>query len=94
VAFLLKARIVKPAETAVARQWLSNRHARNNRTVGSDVFCAVSNRVRVESLETAVRSVGGWCEMATSHRAEERPLLEAALRQHSEERWSVCDSDL
>jgi hypothetical protein len=26
VPYLLKARIVKPTETAVARQWLSNRH--------------------------------------------------------------------
>jgi hypothetical protein len=35
--------------------------------------------------ETAVRRVGGWCEMAASPGAEERPLLEAATKQRSED---------
>jgi hypothetical protein len=39
--------------------------------------------------ETAVRRVGVWCEVAASMRrsgAEERPLLEAATKQRSEDR--------
>jgi hypothetical protein len=44
-----------------------------------------------ESLETAVRRVGVWCEMAASlrehePRAEERPLLEGVTKQRSEDR--------
>jgi hypothetical protein len=51
-----------------------NRHARNNRTVESGVFCAGraeaiqrgAAAIREESLDTAVRRGRGWCEMAAS----------------------------
>jgi hypothetical protein len=33
-----------------------------------------------------VRRVGGWCEMVTSLRAEDRPPLEDVTKQHSEDR--------
>jgi hypothetical protein len=44
---LLKDRIVKPAETAVARQWLSRRH----------VMAATDTHVTIEELLEAVFSV-------------------------------------
>jgi hypothetical protein len=51
-----------------------------------------------DSLETAVRRVGVWCEMAASPESEKRPLLEDVTLQRSENRdcehWSMCDSDL
>jgi hypothetical protein len=40
-----------------------------------------------ESHETAVRRVGGSCEMAASPRAEDHPLLEDVTKQHNED----CD---
>jgi hypothetical protein len=39
-----------------------------------------------DSLEAAVRRVGGWCEMAASPEAEERPLLEDVTKQSNEDR--------
>jgi hypothetical protein len=37
------------------------------------------------SPETAARRVGGWCKIASSPKAEEHPLLEAATKQLSED---------
>jgi hypothetical protein len=46
----------------------------------------------------AVRGIGGWCEMAASLEAEERPLLEIVTKQSSEEcdgeHQSLCYGDL
>jgi hypothetical protein len=39
-----------------------------------------------DSTETAVKIVGGWCEMDVSLGAEERPLLEDVNKQISEDR--------
>jgi hypothetical protein len=72
---------VKPAETAFARQWLSSHYAMaetyTHATI-EEILEAVFSMLSVprlnnekqlplkQSLETAVRSVGGWCEMAAS----------------------------
>jgi hypothetical protein len=75
VGYLLKARTVKPAEAFQTCPLLGNRSVtcKNNRIVGMGCFlcglCQVyimRNSCDYRSLELAVRSVGGWCEMATS----------------------------
>jgi hypothetical protein len=64
------------ADTPAARHMLSSRHMMAAKDtdntwviVGSGVFCAVRTDDQLplrESLDTAVRRVGGWCEMAAT----------------------------
>jgi hypothetical protein len=72
VARVLKTRIVNPAEIAVARQWLSSRHV----IAATDTYALMEETFSVqlplrESFGTAIRRVGGWCEMAASLRGRE-----------------------
>jgi hypothetical protein len=74
------------ANTSVARQWFNSRHlmaATDTHTTIEELLEAVFSVRSVrrlynedqlplrESLESAVRSVGGWCEMAASLRGRE-----------------------
>jgi hypothetical protein len=83
---LLKARIVKPAETALAIQWHSSRcvlAARDTHATIEEVLeegFSVRSVPRLynedqwperESAETAFRRAGDWCEMAASLRGRE-----------------------
>jgi hypothetical protein len=76
VAYLLKARIVEPEKQPLIGKGCITR--KNVVTFGSGVFCAVRAGLYNEdqlpfhrSLGTAVRRVGGWCEMAASLRGRE-----------------------
>jgi hypothetical protein len=87
--------------THVTRQWLSSRHLKavthTHATIEELSEAAFSVRsvpkrynkdhlpLR-DSLETEVRSVGGWCEMAASPEPEERPFVGDVTRQRSEDR--------
>jgi hypothetical protein len=89
------------ANTPLARQWPTSRlviaetdtHARIEELLGAVISVRPVPRLYNEdqlplraSLETAVRRVGGRCEMAASLGAEERPLLEDVSKQRSEDR--------
>jgi hypothetical protein len=98
VAYLLKARTVEPNRPLLGNGCVTHI---NGVTVGRCVFCEVVPRLYNDdqlslqkSLETAIRRVGGWCEMTVSLRGREPGSRETSTGEDSRlRRLSTCCSE-
>jgi hypothetical protein len=90
VGYLFKARTVEPEEQPLLGNGCVTHN--NGVTVGSGVSCAVYDKDQLllqDSLETAVRRVGGWCEMAPSLQGREPGSRGSSTlgKRYQEEQW-------